>query len=340
MRSSISFQKVAIAGATGAVGQQLILSLLKECPDVELHLAASARAGVMSYEKAISHWMGDEDLPERIAHMKVHSVDTPFEAKWVFSALPSELAAIHEPRWVSEGKWVISMASTHRMNIEVPMVVKDVNQSHLKRALAQMQKNQGVLICKPNCAAAILATFVKPLMNFGLKRVNAVSLQSLSGAGFPGPSAWQMSSDFVGHIEDEAQKIESEMPKLLGEWDTELNRSLPTNQVEWTVTSMRVPVIRGHSLQLSLEFDQEIKGDAFEQALKVQYLTKLCDYRQLTPRKVVSRSKPMQVYWGNHRMKTARHHQVFVIGDNLGRGAATGAVALWFYCLDQLARLT
>jgi aspartate-semialdehyde dehydrogenase len=332
--------EVAIAGATGAVGQQLITNILRSFPHIQLHLAASAKAGILPYGRAISYWTQEEPLSEKIKNIPVYSVEAPIKCQWIFSALPKELAKLHEPRWVAEGKWVISMACAHRLEPEVPTVVRDVNQSHLEPALRKMKAGQGALICKPNCAAAILATFIKPLMGLGLKKVSAVSLQSLSGAGYPGPSAWQMIGDFIGHIEGEACKIEEEMPRLLGSWQEKSCSFALDDQIEWTVTSMRVPVARGHSLQLELEFEKAVSAEEFALVLSHPHLTHVEDYQLLTPKKVMARACAMKVYWGNHRIKKPARHQVLVIGDNLGRGAASGAVEIWRYCQTQLARLT
>ena len=328
--------RVAIVGATGAVGQQLVTCFLERHPNIALHLVASAKSAGLAYKDAISYWTQDEELSKKTGEKIVHSLDEPIDAAWIFSALPSKLAAIYEPLWLANGKRIISMASPHRLLDQVPTVVKDVNESHLEPALSQMRSGKGALICKPNCAAAILATFIKPLITLGIPRVSVVSLQSLSGAGYPGPSAWQMASDFIGHIEGEAAKIEQEMPRLLGEWKAKESCFTPLESIEWSVTSMRVPVMRGHSLQLEIEFEKEVSQAEFKQILSVSYLSHIEDYNQLTPKRVMARASPMQVYWGNHRLKKATRHQVLVIGDNLGRGAATGAVDIWHYCQGQL----
>lgn len=327
---------VAIMGATGAVGQELIMSLIKMAPDVDLYLAASAKSGVIDYEKAINYWTQDEAIPLKIAKMKVESIETPFEASWVFSALPSDLAVLWEPVWKAQGKRVISMASVHRMDEKVAMVVRDVNEDHLALAFEEISRAKGVVICKPNCAAAILATFLKPLLGLGLKRVSVTSLQSLSGAGFPGLSAWQMASDFIGWIEGEADKIEKEMPKLLGVWNEKEKKIDKNDSIQWLVTCMRVPVVRGHSLQLDLEFENELLDQDLLRALDRKHITFVSDFNQLTPKKVMAKQLPMQIFWGNYKKRSGSHHQMLVIGDNLGRGAAVGAVSIWNYLRSLL----
>lgn len=333
MDSSI---EVSIVGASGAVGQQLAVDLGKQTRFEVVQLMASARHERRSLVEVAKPWMADDSPHPKIAGLAIEPIEEGIRTRVVFSALPSSVAAIYEPRWVEQGALVFSLAAAHRMKNHVPSVVVDVNPQHLEVASQNLQLGLGALICKPNCVAAILATFLKPLVSIGLCEVSGVSLQSLSGAGFPGPSAWQMCGDILPFIEGEAQKIETETLKVLGGYDDRKKIFLPLTDLNITMSCIRVPVPRGHSLQLRLIFSKALDMACLKQRLNLSpALQFLEDSTQLAPSRVMALREPMKVYWGNFRQISPTICDVWVVGDNLGRGASSGVVALAKHFLDK-----
>lgn len=320
--------EVAIAGATGAVGQQLLTYLQNETYFIPVQLLASARHQLRPYGLCARPWLADKPLQDRFAKLPTEPIEDKVRTKLIFSALPSQVASIWEPKWQSLGHVIISMASTFRICEDVPVVIADVNPFHLENVICKIRSGSGAIICKPNCISAILASFLKPILSLGLRRVDAISLQSLSGAGYPGPSAWQMCGDFVPWIEGEEEKIKSEVPKIFGALD-ERGYIHPYTQLQIQATCIRVPVARGHSLILDMQFDKTIDHRTIEQELqKAPCLQLIADPLALTPGKTMALQEPMKVYWGLLKAIGSARYRALIIGDNLGRGAGYGALEL------------
>jgi aspartate-semialdehyde dehydrogenase len=137
----------------------------------------------------------------------------------VFSPLPTEAAESLEPKLVKAGYNVITDASPHRMDKLVPLMVPEVNPSHL--ALLQSQKRKGwkgSLVATPNCTAVGLALVLKPIHDgLGLKKVIVSTMQAVSGAGYPGVPSLDILDNVIPYIKDEEEKVEAEPLKMLGE---------------------------------------------------------------------------------------------------------------------------
>ena len=115
-------RRVAVLGATGAVGQAFI-RLLVDHPWFELaEVAASERSAGKRYDEA-ARWLGGE-MPREVAGMQVKACDpAELSAEIVFSALDSSVAGEAEQRFAAAGRWVISNAKNHRMEPDVPLVI-------------------------------------------------------------------------------------------------------------------------------------------------------------------------------------------------------------------------
>src|SRR5438105_11340217 len=124
-------RKVAVLGATGAVGQAFI-RLLANHPWFELtEVAASERSAGKPYSEA-ARWVGADAMPDRVANMTVMPCDpSRISANIVFSALDSSVAGDAELAFGRAGKLVLSNAKHHRMAPDVPLVIAEVNPSHL-----------------------------------------------------------------------------------------------------------------------------------------------------------------------------------------------------------------
>jgi len=238
--------RAGVLGATGLVGQRLV-KLLAGHPWFELtEVAASERSSGRSYGEAV-RWHLDGPIPEAARSLVVKSLDPSLDCDFVFSALDSCVAGDAEEDFARAGYPVVSNSKNHRMDPDVPLLIPEVNAAHLDAIPAQ-QKNRGYdggfIVTNPNCSTAGLVLVLKPLADtFGLEKVFVVTLQAVSGAGYPGVASMDIHANVIPFISGEEEKMESEPQKLLGKWDgarfiyAGLGLSAHCN---------RVPVLEGH----------------------------------------------------------------------------------------------
>lgn len=214
---------VAVLGATGLVGQRLVV-LLTRHPWFEIAaLAASDNSIGKKYADAVK-WKLAEEIPARARGMTVQACDPGrVNVPLVFSALPTEVAGALEEDFARAGAYVSSNASPHRMDADVPLVVPEINPDHLALIHAQRAERgwSGALLCNPNCTAIHLALALKPLADaFGLARVMVTSMQAVSGAGYPGVASLDIIDNVIPYIGGEEQKVESEPLRIFGKLAT------------------------------------------------------------------------------------------------------------------------
>lgn len=214
-------RKVAILGATGAVGQRYI-QLLQGHPWFEIEvLAASERSAGKKFKDACN-WLMETDLPDEIAEMSVvnadvESVENAGDVHLVFSSLPGDLAGPVEAEFGAMYP-VFSKASAHRMEKDVPLIVPEINSDHaeLIRLQQKIRGWKGFITTDPNCSTIQLVLTLKPLMQFGLKQIVVSTMQALSGAGYPGVPSLDIIDNVVPFISGEEEKMEAETLKILG----------------------------------------------------------------------------------------------------------------------------
>ena len=214
---------VSILGATGAVGQRFV-QLLAGHPWFEIAgLAASERSAGQRYADAC-RWVLDAPMPAAVREMAVLPISNRLPGKLVFSALPGDLAGPVEEELAAAGYAVCSNASAHRMDEDVPLVIPEVNPDHI--ALLDVQRRRrgwrGFIATNPNCSTTVLVMALAPLMRaFGLRRLHVVTLQALSGAGYPGVPSMDILDNILPYIGGEEGKMQVEPQKLLGRLTTE-----------------------------------------------------------------------------------------------------------------------
>ena len=214
-------RKVAILAATGAVGQRFV-QLLENHPWFEISvLAASERSAGKKYRDACS-WHMETEMPKEIGEMTVvntnlKSVKEAGDVDFIFSALPGSIAGPIEEAFASEYP-VLSKASAHRLDEDVPLLIPEVNPEQLKLIPVQKRKRgwSGFISTDPNCSTIQMAMTLKPLMKFSLKRVVVTTMQALSGAGYPGVASLDIIDNVVPYIAKEEEKLETETKKILG----------------------------------------------------------------------------------------------------------------------------
>jgi len=209
---------VGILGATGIVGQRFI-QMLEHHPWFEVAwLAASDRSEGREYGDA-ARWRLKTAIPARVARMQVSPAKPEGAPTVVFAALDASIAAELEPRFAEAGCAVITNSSALRMTKDVPLVIPEVNPDHLKLIECQSwkRKSGGFVVTNSNCSAMGLVLALAPLhKRFGIEAVMAVTMQAVSGAGYPGVASLDILGNVIPYIAKEEEKMEEETRKLLG----------------------------------------------------------------------------------------------------------------------------
>src|SRR5271170_2231849 len=259
--------RAGVLGATGIVGQRLV-KLLSDHPWFQLtEVAASERSSGKTYADAV-RWHLDGPIPEAARGLIVKSLDPSLECDFVFSALDSSVAGAAEEDFARAGYPVVSNSKNHRMDPDVPLLIPEVNAAHLDAIPAQ-QKNRGYgtgfIVTNPNCSTAGLVLVLKPLADaFGLERVFVVTLQAVSGAGYPGVASMDIHANVIPFISGEEEKMESEPQKLLGKWDG--SRFIDAG-LGISAHCNRVPVLEGHLECVSLSLKKVASLNEVREAL-------------------------------------------------------------------------
>jgi aspartate-semialdehyde dehydrogenase len=265
-----SKRKVAILGATGAVGQRFI-QLLQGHPWFKIEvLAASERSAGKKYKEACN-WVMESNLPREIAEMTVadatvEAVEKAGDVDLVFSSLPGDLAGPVESQFAALYP-VFSKASAHRMEKDVPLLIPEVNPEHA--ALIPIQQKargwKGFITTDPNCSTIQMAITLKPLMDFGLKQVVVTTMQALSGAGYPGVASLDIIDNVVPFIPKEEEKMEAESLKILGSFN---GKSVQDADFVISSSCNRVHVKDGHLESVFVKLDQNPSLQEVEEAFK------------------------------------------------------------------------
>lgn len=261
-------RKVAVLGATGAVGQRFI-QLLQGHPWFKIEvLAASERSAGKKFGGACN-WVMESQLPMEVAEMpvvnaNVESVEKAGDVDLVFSALPGDLAGPVESEFAALYP-VFSKASAHRLEKDVPLLIPEVNPEHA--ALVAIQKKRrgwkGFIATDPNCSTIQLALSLKPLMSFGLRQVVVTTMQALSGAGYPGVSSLDIIDNVVPFISKEEEKMEVEPLKILGSFD---GNEVRYADFQMSASCNRVNVKDGHLESVFVKLDCEPTLEEVEEA--------------------------------------------------------------------------
>ena len=185
--------KAGIVGATGMVGQRFI-TLLQDHPYFEIAaLVASPRSAGLKYEDAVGQrWKMSCPIPESVKDMVVLSSDNIEEISklvdFVFCAVDmkkDEIKALEEAYAKAEIP-VVSNNSANRWTEDVPMVIPEINNDHIKIIDAQRKRlgtKRGFIAVKPNCSIQSYVPVLTPLLKYRPKTVVATTYQAISGAG-------------------------------------------------------------------------------------------------------------------------------------------------------------
>ena len=248
---------VGILGATGIVGQRFI-QLLEHHPWFEVAwLAASDRSEGKPYAEA-ARWRLKTSIPSKVAQMRVSPAAPDGAPKVIFAALDASIAAELEPRFADAGCAVITNSSALRMVKDVPLVIPEVNPDHTKliECQAWRRKNGGFVVTNSNCSAMGLVLALAPLhQRFELETVMAVTMQAVSGAGYPGVASLDILGNVIPYIAKEEEKMEEETRKLLGSLN---GAGVVLAPFKMSAQCNRVAVEDGHTESVSVKFKQKV----------------------------------------------------------------------------------
>ena len=325
--------KIAVVGATGAVGETM-LSIL-----AERRFPASAVVAVASERSAGSRVaFGDDELVvQDLANFDPSSIDIA-----LFSA-GGAISKEYAPKFAAEGAVVIDNSSTFRYDDDVPLVVSEVNPEAAKN------RPRGI-IANPNCSTMQLMVALAPIHRAcGIERINIATYQSASGAGRSGmeelgrqtaqllsfqdiePKKFQVQIAFnlIPQIDDfQDNGFTKEEMKLV--WETRKILDDPTIGVNPTV--VRVPVFYGHSEAVHIETREKITADAARALLAKSPGVEVVDERKPGgyPTPVTHASGKDAVFVGRIRedLSHPRGLDLWVVSDNIRKGAALNAVQI------------
>ena len=324
--------KVAVAGATGAVGREILQCLAERAfPVDELAALASER----SVGREVSFGEDDVVAVGDLADFDFAGCDIA-----LFSP-GAKVSAVHAPRAARAGCVVIDNTSQFRMEPDVPLVVPEIN----PHALAALKRN---IVANPNCSTIQMVMALKPLHDLAtVRRVVVATYQSVSGAG---KSAMDELFNQTRGIYVNDQVKNAEFTKQIafnviphcdvfmedGETREEWKMAVETRKIldpdiKVAASCVRVPVFVGHGEAVNAEFERAISVEAAREALSEMPGVVVVDHRAdegyVTPAECAGED---QVYVSRIRRDPTVEHGLsfWVVSDNLRKGAALNAVQI------------
>src|SRR5580693_7927226 len=256
---------VGILGATGIVGQRFV-QMVEHHPWFEVAwLAASDRSEGRLYGEA-ARWKMKTALPARVAEMRVSPATPEGAPKIIFAALDASIAAEMEPRFAAAGCAVVTNSSALRMQRDVPLVIPEVNPDHIQMIECQSWRKSsgGFVVTNPNCSAIGLVMALKPLQDlFGRETVMVVTMQAVSGAGYPGVASLDILGNVIPYISKEEEKMEEETRKLLGKRN---GSGIVMGSFGMSAQCNRVAVEDGHTESVSVKLKKKAKPEEIIEA--------------------------------------------------------------------------
>jgi aspartate-semialdehyde dehydrogenase len=338
---------VGVLGATGMVGQEFV-SFLRGHPWFDLTwLGASDRSAGKRYGEATQWRLGGE-TPSYVSDIVVSESKPDPKSdpksdnvpKLIFSAMDASVATEIERAFASAGHIIVSNSRNHRMDADVPLLVPEINPEHLSAIKEQQRRRgwKGQIVTNPNCSTVVLVMALAPLKPFGIRRVVVTTMQALSGAGYPGVASMDINANVIPFIGGEEEKMQQETQKILGDFD---GTSIVPLAAKVSAHCNRVPVVDGHTIAVSVEFEKKPS--------EKEILGAWCGWRGLPqqkglpsappcpviymhqndrpqPRRDVERENGMAVFVGRLRNCPVLDYKFVALGHNTVRGAAGAAV--------------
>jgi len=347
--------KVGLLGATGVVGQNYIKLLMRHPWFQIVDVAASPRSAGMKYAEAVKEkWQMSMEIPKEIEHLIVRDVQDldsmNKEVNFVFSAmdLPNkEETKSIEFKYAEHNIPVISNSSANRWTPDVPMIIPEVNYSHLDVIPIQQKSrgfSKGFVTVKPNCSIQSYMTPIFALNKSGFKveKLIITTLQAVSGAGYPGVPSLDIVDNIIPYINGEEKKSEQEPLKIFGKVGK--TGIINDDSLQISATCTRVPVSDGHTAVVNMKFKDEVPSKekiiniwkeftSLPQELKLPLAPKqpIIYYEseiRPQPKKDRENDKGMAVTIGRLREDNIFDYKFVALSHNTIRGAAGGAILI------------
>ncbi len=323
---------VAVIGATGNVGREILAILAERDFPVANIFAVASQA---SLGKEVS--FGEEKL------LKVVSIDSLNfkEIDLAFFAAGSEVSKQYAREFADAGAIVIDKSSYFRMNKNVPLVVPEVNSEELRE--------HSNIIASPNCSVTPIVMALKLLHEQAqIKRIVVSTYQSVSGAGKSAMEELFKQTKSILMYQEVEQKV---LPRRIAfNVIPQIDEFLPTGETkeEWkmiaeikkilgeeieiSATCVRVPVFVGHSAAVNVEFEESISVSEAKSLLKKMPGIRVMDRDYATPLDVV-REDEVLVSRIRKDSSVDSGLNLWIVGDNLRKGAALNAVQIAEYLI-------
>lgn len=351
--------KVGIIGATGMVGQRFLL-LLENHPYFEVcALAASSHSAGKTYEEAVGkRWKMTVPMPDKYKSMIVSDASdvSAMEGKvnFVFCAVDDrnkqEICALEEAYAKAEIP-VVSNNSANRWTPDVPMIIPEINDSHVELIEAQKKRlgtKRGFIAVKPNCSIQAYTAAITPLLKYEPTQIVVTTYQAVSGAGRTLNEWPEMEDNVIPFISGEEEKSENEPLKIWGK----VKDGVVVKAAAPLITSqcIRVPVSNGHMSAVFVKFANKPSEDEIlkawsefsgkPQELKLpsapeQFITYFNEDNRPQTRVDRDLYKGMGISIGRLREDTMFDYKFVCLSHNTLRGAAGGGVL----CAELLYKL-
>ncbi len=322
---------VAILGATGAVGQEMMKILAqRNFPVGKLKLLASRRSVGKTYEFKGQTIAVEEACDEAFAGVDI-----------VLGAAENDIAKRFAPAIVAAGAVFVDNSSAFRLDENVPLIVPEVN-------AADAKNHQGI-ISNPNCSTIITVTAVNALNAIApIKAMTASTYQAVSGAGAGGPIELMEEVDALSRGEAVEPKVFTHQiaynlipqiggPQFEGYTSEEMKlqnegrKIMHLPELKVSCTCVRVPVVRSHSISVSLHFDKSVSVEEASAAIAKAPGCLLVDdlANHIYPMPLETSNQDL-VYVGRIRPDLTDDNGLclWCCGDQVRKGAATNAVQI------------
>lgn len=330
--------KVAILGATGAVGREMMKILAeRKFPVKELHLLASARSAGKFLQ-----WQGKPIAIEEACESAFEGMDI------VLGAAENDIAKKFAPAIVKAGAVFVDNSSAFRMDPDVPLVVPEINPEDVK-------KHHGI-ISNPNCSTIITVTAVNALNKISpIRTMIASTYQAVSGAGAGGPLELAEEIEALRLGKPVEPKVFSHqiaynlIPQIGGEqfegytseemkMQNEGRKIMHLPELKVSCTCVRVPVVRSHSISVQLHFDRPISVREARNAIANAPGCRLVDdlAKKEYPMPLETSDQDI-VFVGRIRRDLTDENGLclWCCGDQVRKGAATNAVQIAELLLEK-----
>ncbi|PRR78271.1 Aspartate-semialdehyde dehydrogenase 2 [Clostridium liquoris] len=257
--------KVGILGGTGFVGQRLV-TLLEHHPYFEIVVIGASKnsAGKTYYEAVKNRWKLNLPIPDNVKNIIVKDI---YEIEEISSQVDLVFCAVNMPKdeirkieesYAKAEVPVISNNSANRWTPDVPVVIPEINDEHLKLIENQRKRlgtKRGFIVAKPNCSIQSYVPAINALMEFKPKKILVCTYQAISGSGKIFSDWPEINDNVIPFISGEEEKSEKEPLKVWGH----IEDGKIVNAVEPTITSqcIRVPVSDGHLAAVFVSFENK-----------------------------------------------------------------------------------